>query len=79
MNHVVPHEQLVASATGLGHDIGSADPDAVRALKDLYDRGWKRDGGDAIELELDVFRNRRLAPETIEARRASVINRNREA
>ena len=77
VNHVVAHDELVARATALGHDIGSADQDAVRALKALYDRGPKLTAGDAIRLELEVFANRRLAPETIEARRASVLERNR--
>jgi enoyl-CoA hydratase len=77
VNRVVGHDALVQTATALGHDIGSADQDAVRALKDLYDRGPKLTAGDAIKLELDVFANRRLAPETIEARRAAVIDRNR--
>jgi enoyl-CoA hydratase len=77
VNHVVAHDELVQTAVALGRDIGGADQDAVRALKDLYDRGPKLTAGDAIELELEVFRNRRLAPETIEARRASVLERNR--
>jgi enoyl-CoA hydratase len=77
VNHVVPHDQLLASATALGESIASADQDAVRALKDLYDRGPKLSAGDALELELEVFRNRRLAPETIEARRGELLDRNR--
>jgi enoyl-CoA hydratase/carnithine racemase len=78
VNHVVPHEQLLATATAIGHNIASADQDAVRALKHLYDEGSKLAPGAALELELDVFRNRRLAPETIEARRAGLLDRNRE-
>jgi enoyl-CoA hydratase len=77
VNQVVAHDALVKTATALGHDIGGADQDAVRALKDLYDRGPKLTAGDAIKLELEVFANRRLSPETIEARRAAVIDRNR--
>ena len=50
----------------------------MRALKDLYDRGSKLAPGAALELELDVFRNRRLPAETIEARRAGLLDRNRE-
>jgi enoyl-CoA hydratase len=78
VNHVVAHDDLVSTAVQLGADIAAGDQEAARGLKGLYDRGWKLNGGDAIELELDVFRNRRLAPETIEARRASVINRNKQ-
>ena len=50
----------------------------MRALKDLYDRGAKLAPGDALRLELEVFAGRRLPPETIEARRAAVLDRNRE-
>jgi enoyl-CoA hydratase/carnithine racemase len=78
VNHVVPHEQLLATATAIGNNIASADQDAVRALKDLYDRGAKLAPGAALELELEVFRNRRLPAETIEARRAGLLDRNRE-
>jgi enoyl-CoA hydratase len=78
VNHVVPHEQLLPAATAIGNSIATADQDAVRALKDLYDRGSKLAPGAALELELDVFRNRRLPAETIEARRAGLLDRNRE-
>jgi enoyl-CoA hydratase len=77
VNHVVPHDQLLATAITIGNSIATADQDAVRALKDLYDRGPKLTLADALELELDVFRHRRLAPETIEARRAGLLDRNR--
>ena len=79
VNHVVPHEQLLATATAIGNNIASGDQDAVRALKDLYDRGPMLAAGEALELELDVFRHRRLAPETIEARRAGLLERNRDS
>ena len=78
VNHVVPHEELVPTATAIGNNIATADQDAVRALKDLYDRGPRLAPGAALELELDVFRNRRLPAETIEARRAGILDRNRE-
>ena len=77
-NHVVAHDELLATAITIGNTIGSADQDAVRALKDLYDRGSRLAPGPALELELDVFRNRRLPAETIEARRAGLLDRNRE-
>jgi enoyl-CoA hydratase/carnithine racemase len=78
VNRVVPHEALITTAVALGHDISGGDQDAVQALKSIYDRGSKLAPGDALELELDVFRNRRLAPETIEARREGLLDRNRE-
>ena len=79
VNHVVAHEKLLEFSRALAHDIAGGDRDAVTQLKHLYDEGWKLNGGEAIRLELDVFRNRRLAPETIEARRADVIARNKGA
>ena len=78
VNRVVPHDELLTTAIAIGTSIASADQDAVRALKDLYDRGPMLTAGAALELELDVFRNRRLAPETIEARREALLDRNRE-
>jgi enoyl-CoA hydratase len=77
VNHVVPHAELIARASALADNIASGDQDAVRALKDLYDRGPKLSAGAALELELEVFRGRRLAPETIEARREGLLDRNR--
>jgi enoyl-CoA hydratase len=78
VNHVVPHEHLMETAIAIGNNIATADQDAVRALKDLYDRGPKLAAGAALELELEVFRNRRLPAATIEARRAALLDRNRE-
>jgi enoyl-CoA hydratase len=78
VNHVVPHEHLLPTATTIGKNIATADQDAVRALKDLYDRGSQLAPGPALELELEVFRNRRLPAATIEARRAGLLDRNRE-
>ena len=78
VNRVVPHEQLLETAVAIGNNIATADQDAVRALKDLYDRGPMLAAGAALELELDVFRHRRLPAETIEARRAGLLDRNRD-
>jgi enoyl-CoA hydratase len=78
VNHVVPHDELLATAVAIGNNIATADQDAVRALKELYDRGSQLAPGAALELELDVFRNRRLPAATIEARRAGLLDRNRE-
>jgi enoyl-CoA hydratase len=77
VNRVVAHEELLAVAIALGQDIASADQDAVRALKDLYNRGPRLTKADALKLELEVFAGRRLSAETIESRRASVLDRNR--
>jgi len=77
VNHVVAHHELVAFTTAIGNNIATGDQDAVRALKHLYDEGTLLAPGAALELELDVFRNRRLSAETIEARRAGLLERNR--
>ena len=47
------------------------------ALKSLYDRGPRLTKAEALTLELEVFASRRLSPETIESRHASLIDRNR--
>jgi enoyl-CoA hydratase len=78
VNRVVAHDELLSTTIALGHDIASADQDAVRALKDLYDRGPRLTKAEALQLELEVFAGRRLSAETIESRRASLIGRNRE-
>jgi enoyl-CoA hydratase len=78
VNRVVPHDELLTTAIAIGTSIAGADQDAVRALKDLYDRGPLLTAGAALELELEVFGNRELAPETIEARREGLLDRNRE-
>jgi enoyl-CoA hydratase/carnithine racemase len=77
VNRVVAHDELLPVAIALGHDIASGDQDAVRALKDLYDRGPKLTKADALKLELEVFAGRRLSAETIESRRESLLDRNR--
>lgn len=78
VNRVVVHDQLVPTAAALGHDMAGADQDALRALKDLYDRGPRLTKADALALELEVFGGRRLSAETIESRRADLIARNRD-
>ncbi len=78
VNRVVAHDQLVTTAVAVGHDMASADQDALRALKDLYDRGPRLTKADALALELEVFGGRRLSAETIESRRGDLIARNRD-
>ena len=78
VNRVVAHDALLGVTIALGHEVASGDQDAVRALKDLYDRGPRLTKADALKLELDVFAGRRVSAETIESRRASLLDRNRE-
>lgn len=39
VNHVVPHDDLLPTARRLATDIAGNDQQAVRNLKQLYDRG----------------------------------------
>jgi enoyl-CoA hydratase len=73
VNRVVDHHDLLTTAISVGEQIAAGDQDAVRAIKDLYDRGSKPTAGEALELELEVFHNRRVTAETIESRRGAVI------
>jgi enoyl-CoA hydratase len=77
VNHVVPHEELLPAARRLAADIAGNDQEAVRNLKQLYDRGSKVSVGEAIALEQERFRNFRVDPSEIERRRASIVERGR--
>src|SRR5215211_8782014 len=75
VNHVVDHDELLPAARGLAADIVGNDQQAVRNLKQLYDRGSKLTVGDAIALEQERFRNFRVDPSEIERRRSAVVER----
>jgi enoyl-CoA hydratase len=80
VNHVVPHEDLLAVARGLAADAASTDQDAMRALYSTYDEGYLGTRRDALQLETDV--NARWHAQGIDAaqvaqRRAAVIERGR--
>jgi enoyl-CoA hydratase len=77
VNHVVAHEELLPAARGLATDIAGNDQQAVRNLKQLYDRGSKLSVGDAIALEQERFGNFRVDPSEIERRRTAVVQRGR--
>jgi enoyl-CoA hydratase len=77
VNHVVAHNELLATARSLAADIVGNDQHAVRNLKELYDRGSKLSSGDALALEHERFRTYRVDPAEIERRRAAVIERGR--
>jgi enoyl-CoA hydratase/carnithine racemase len=77
VNHVVAHEELLPAARRLAADIAGNDQEAVRNLKQLYDRGSKVSVGEAIALEQDRFRNFRVDPSEIERRRTAVVERGR--
>jgi len=77
VNHVVAHEDLLPAARELAIDIAGNDQQAVRNLKQLYDRGSKLSVGEAIALEQERFRNFRVDPSEIERRRTDVVERGR--
>src|SRR5215204_5608751 len=77
VNHVVAHNELLPTARRLAVDIVGNDQQAVRNLKQLYDRGSKLTVGDAIALEQERFRNFRVDPSEIERRRSAVVERGR--
>lgn len=77
VNHVVAHEDLLPAARRLATDIAGNDQQAVRNLKQLYDRGSKLSVADSIALEQERFRNFRVDPSEVERRRATVVERGR--
>ena len=77
VNHVVAHEELLPAARRLATDITGNDQQAVRNLKQLFDRGSKLSVGDAIALEQERFRNFRVDPSEIERCRTGIVERGR--
>ena len=77
VNHVVAHDDLLPTAHRLAVDIAGNDQQAVRNLKQLYDRGSKLSVADALALDQERFRNFRVDPSEIERRRAAVVERGR--
>lgn len=80
VNHVVPHEDLLAFARRLAADVASTDQGAMRALNATYDEGYLGTRRDALRFETDV--NARWHRQGIDAaqvaqRRAAVIERGR--
>ncbi len=80
VNHVVPHEDLLAFTRGLAADIVSSDQRAVRQIYDTYAAGSLVNGGDAWLVESDVaaaWQGRGLDPVEIERRRQAITDRGR--
>ena len=77
VNHVVAHDELLPTVRRLAADIVGNDQQAVRNLKQLYDRGSELSVGDALALEQHRFRNFRVDPSEIERRRSAVVERGR--
>ncbi len=80
VNHVVPHESLLAVASRLAADAASSDQAALRAIFATYDEGSKGTGREALALEARVhecWHARGIDPDQVAQRRASVIARGR--
>lgn len=77
VNHVVPHEELLATALALAADIAANDGPTVRHLKRLYDENARLSVGEALGHEHDVFRAYRVDFAAIERRRAGIVERGR--
>jgi enoyl-CoA hydratase len=80
VNHVVPHDQLVATALRLAGDIANNDPHALSTLLDTYRRGSLATAGEAWRIErraAATFHGPSVDPAEIERRRQSVVERGR--
>jgi enoyl-CoA hydratase len=80
VNHVVPHEELLAFASALAADAASSDQEALRAIFATYDEGSLGTARDALALEARVHERwhaRGIDADQVAQRRADVIARGR--
>jgi enoyl-CoA hydratase/carnithine racemase len=80
VNHVVPHDELLAFARKLAADTVSNDQQGVRRMLRTYDEGSRLPGAEAWKLEARVSREwqaEMLDPAEIEARRRAIVERGR--
>lgn len=81
VNHVVPHEDLLASCTRLAADIRSNDTAAVQELFRTYAEGSRATGAEAWRIEAQVGRDWRRSGggdlAEVDRRRREVIDRGR--
>jgi enoyl-CoA hydratase len=81
VNQVVAHEDLLATAHALAHDVASNDPDAVARLLQTYREGAELTVAEAWRLEGEVARSWRpggaVDPAEVERRRQAVMQRGR--
>jgi enoyl-CoA hydratase len=78
VNHVVAHEELMATARRLAADIVSSDQRAVRAILATYEEASRVPGGEAWDVEARaaaVFQRGGVDPQDIERRRRAVVER----
>lgn len=79
VNHVTEPGDLLPLARKLAADMASIDPAFLRLYKRLIDEGYAQSFGDglALEAQRSSAANSAVAPEDVEARRATVQERGR--
>ena len=79
VNHVVPHDRLMATTLALAADVAGNDTDGVRHILATYDAGTTVTAGEALELERSRSQEwlRDRAELDLDARRRAVTERGR--
>ena len=80
VNRVVPHHELLPTATGLARDIASNDANGVATILASYKESALTTAGEGLLIEQRVartWRERSFDPAEVERRRAGVIARGR--
>lgn len=81
VNHVVPHDELVEFTRALAADIAGNDMASVRQLRRVYDAVTSTtvaDGWQIEAVESRAWARERVTPESVETRRAGIIERGRQ-
>jgi enoyl-CoA hydratase len=79
VNHVVPHEELLAFTRNLARDIAGNDQRGVRQIRQTYAAGAATTVGEAWQIEARDARDwqRGFDPATVAARRDAIMDRGR--
>jgi enoyl-CoA hydratase len=79
VNHVVPHDELLATALSLAADIAGYPTEASRALLAEYNATTATTVSEGLKIEGDRFRAWRanFDPSQVESRRAAIVDRGR--
>lgn len=80
VNHVVPHDDLLAFTRGLAADIASSDQRAIRQIYATYAEGSTVSAGEAWQVESTAaaaWQGQGVDPAEIERRRQGIVDRGR--
>ncbi len=80
VNHVVPHDELLATARRLGTDIASVDQATMRQIRATYAEVVATTGAEGWEIEARNSRawlQRTFDPAEVERRRQAIVDRGR--